>query len=234
MSNQQISIVGDSFGCGELQYGVTPNSLEVTHSGVTHFLSKLGHTVTNYSVIGASSDDILDQIKFNELKHQNIIVFATDSLRDLESKEQEITQLFVRKNYSIKKIHKMFYLEWYDKLVSITEKNNCNVVLIGGHANLYETDNQHNHIKICETSWLSNIFKTEIGDLSGISHESLEFLMAKKPIKTDAQKEEMIDIMTQKSKRLNLMANSNYFPDNCHPNRICHEALTQKIINYLT
>lgn len=229
-----IAIVGDSFGAGEWQYDTANTGhLNLVHSGVGSFLSKSGHNVSNFCRGGAGMEDILDQIKIHKIKKQNLIVFATDSLRNIKPKEQLIKHLYIKKNYSIKKLHKILFLEWYDKLSSLTKQNDCNVILIGGSANLYETD-QSNHIKICTTSWLSDIFKKPIGDLAGLSNDDMEFLIARKPIKTDEQKTEIIDIITQKSTKLNLMSESNLFPDDVHPNRSCHNILTKKIINFLT
>tara|TARA_A100001391_G_scaffold156258_2_gene114130 strand:+ start:3001 stop:3699 length:699 start_codon:yes stop_codon:yes gene_type:complete len=225
-----ISIVGDSFGCGEWVPD-KPGTNKISHLGIQEYLQQRGYVVKNFSTPGDSMDNILHQIVINNIIKETIIVFATDPLRNFVV-DNKINQLYVKQNFSIAKLHKVLFLDWFRKLSTISRERKCNIILIGGHANLYDTKPIKN-ISICTKSWLGDILKQPVGDLSAIEPMALEVLMSIKPIKQDNQKVELIDIITQRSDRLNLLYNNNFFPDNGHPNRQAHEKLTQKIINLI-
>jgi len=223
-----IAIVGDSFGCGEWAIESEDKSL-CTHKGSEYFLQKIGYDVKNYSKPSSSNQQILEQIKSNKIKNQWLIVFASESLRKIQNLSISIEQMYLKKKYSIKKIHETLFLDWANNLSNLTKKQSCNVILIGGHANIYKSFIPSNHVTILTHSWISDILNTAIGDLSSIDHKTLDFFMTLNSVQSDEQKLEMIDIITQKSKRLNKMANHPNFKDNVHPDRICHEKLSYRI-----
>jgi hypothetical protein len=224
-----ISIVGDSFGCGEWVPD-KPGTNKIAHPGIQEYLQQKGYVVKNFSTPGASMDNILSQIVINNIIKETIIVFATDPLRNFVV--DKINQLYVKQNFSIAKLHKVLFLDWFRKLSTISSERKCNIILIGGHANLYDIKPTRN-ISICTKSWLSDIFKQPIGQLAGIDYSSLEVLMTRKPITTDVQKAEFVDIMTQKAQRLYLSHNHGDFQDEVHPGKQCHKLLAKKIIKML-
>lgn len=233
MSTSNISIVGDSFGSGEYIYDHDqPGGTKISDSVLQTYLEKNGYQVENFSISGSSMQDILLQISENNITGKTIIVFATDSLRNIKKREDFIIKLFIKRNYSIAKLHKVLYLDWLKKMKEICQRNKNTVILIGGHANLYPTELPEN-ILVCTSSWLSDIFQQPIGQLAGIDYSSLEVLMTRKPITTDVQKAEFVDIMTQKSQRLYLSHNHGDFQDDVHPGKQCHKLLAKKIIKML-
>lgn len=233
MSTSNISIVGDSFGCGEYIYDHDQTGeAKISDSVLQTYLEKNGYQVENFSISGSSMQDILLQISENNITGKTIIVFATDSLRNIKKREDFIITLFLKKNYSIAKLHEVLFHDWFKKLSKISHERKCNIILIGGHANLYDIKPTRN-ISICTSSWLSDIFQQPIGQLAGIDYSSLEVLMTRKPITTDVQKAEFVDIMTQKSQRLYLSHNHGDFQDEVHPGKQCHKLLAKKIIKML-
>tara|TARA_R100001509_G_scaffold36989_2_gene19913 strand:- start:61 stop:735 length:675 start_codon:yes stop_codon:yes gene_type:complete len=218
-----ISIVGDSFGCGEWRYrkqGVL-KSLYVSHTGTQHYLRSANHTVQNFSEGGASSDDILHQIIVNKIQNQILIVFATDSLRGQNMK------YLVREDESLYEIHRLLFMRWLNNLKKITQQQKCDVILIGGHANLYPFDNISN-IQVCTVSWLSDILGP-VGELSGIDTASLEMLNTKSL--TDIDKQFVIDAITQRDERMVITKQQQHLmPDQLHPSHECHKTLAQKIL----
>ena len=234
MAPAPISIVGDSFGCGEwaIDYN-TKSGLINSHTGTSHYLKKANYRVNNYSEGGASLLDILDQITNNNISNETIIVFATDAFRHCHKYQPLLRKLFLQKDYSISKLHFIFFQDWLKQLTKISKDNTCEVILVGGHSNLYEFDVPSN-MTICTNSWLSDILAKPIGNLSGIDTTAIENLMQLKPITKDVQKQELLDILSQRASRLHATANSrNKFADHIHPNRECHKLLTDKIIKLL-
>lgn len=219
-----ISIVGDSFGCGEWSYKSPGDySLVLSHKGCQQYLIDKGHHVENYAEGGASMDDILNQIVFNKIKRQTVIVFATDPLRN------QIVQPFLAQ-HSIFDLHRLLFSRWIKNLVKITQQQKCNIVLIGGHANLYPFDPVAN-VQVCTTSWLSDIVGDTIGNLSGLDTSTIEILNNLNGKKTNAVKQHIVDAITQKTNRLMLLKkHRKNFPDLMHPNKKCHFELAQKII----
>jgi len=234
---KKISIVGDSFGSGEWQFTSNSSSEKnkVTHPGLEYFLREdYGYEVSNYSYGGASMNQILQQAIENKVQNCILIVFATDSCRGmLEENKQVIDKLYVKQGYSISKIHRLLFFEWVKKLKSYAEINNCNVLLIGGHANLYDFDCP-DYMQIVTKSWLSEITNQTIGDMSGMNNDAIENFIAAKKLQLDKDKQEIIEIMTQRSHRMNLMKNDvRNFYDEHHPNRDCHHDLAKKIIKII-
>jgi len=218
-----ISIVGDSFGCGEWRYKKQGDlkSLYVAHTGTQHYLSRANHTVQNFAEGGASPDDILHQIVVNKIQEQILIVFATDSLRG------QNMEYLVREGESLYELHRLLFMRWLNNLKKITQQQKCDVILIGGHANLYPFDNISN-IQICTSSWLGDILGS-VGELSGIDTASLEMLSTESL--TDSDKHFVIDAITQREKRMEITKQQQHLmPDQLHPSHGCHQTLTQKIL----
>ena len=98
MSTSNISIVGDSFGCGDYIYDHDqPGGTKMADSVLQTYLEKNGYQVENFSIYGSSLQDILLQISENNITGKTIIVFATDSLRKIKAREDVIITLFLKK-----------------------------------------------------------------------------------------------------------------------------------------
>ena len=240
MSKPKLCIIGDSFGCGEWSFLPKTNHTNqqknyVSHPGLKYFLHKdYGYDVSNYSYGGATMNEILQQAVRNKLQNCTLIVFATDSCRGiLEESKEVVDKLYVYQGFSIPKIHRLLFLEWIKNLKSYAEPNHCDVLLIGGHANLYDFDCP-DYMKIVTKSWLSEITKQDIGNMSGLNSYVLEDFIAAKELQSDRDKKDIIEIMTQRSHRMTIMKNDiRNFNDEHHPNRNCHKNLAKKIIGMI-
>jgi len=230
---KNISIIGDSWGCGE--WKASPDGGIVTHKGTEHFLSESGYSVKNYSKGGGSGKYMLEQLEKYDIKNEILLVFHTDSCRDIRDNLDVALQYMQKKNVFIKKVHEFLFAEWIKKFVQATKNRNCEVILIGGHANLYKNVNLllPTNIKVLTHSWIQDITNTKVGDLSGLDRDDLEDFITNKPIDSDEQKQEIIDIMTEKSKRLYLLKHHIHFPDDHHPDRFCHQKLSERILQFI-
>jgi hypothetical protein len=227
-------IVGDSFGKGEFILANEEDKVDNVHPGCEIYLQQnLDCPVINYSKEGASNQDILEQISDNNIKNATVIVFATDSFRKIKNNHKLATHLFVKKQHTIKEIHEILFLEWVKKLETITKTRNCNVYLIGGYANIYESYAPAKHIKILTHSWISDILNKQVGDLSAIFYKDMEYLLTLNPNPTNEQKADFIAIAGEKAFRLHHTKNHSSFLDNYHPDRTAHQTLSKKIIKSL-
>ena len=232
MTSVPISIVGDSFGCGEWRHDPAENdTLVCVHAGTEFYLKQFDFQVKNYSIGGNSMKDLLTPIVENNIRKQTIIVFATDSLRHID--EMSAQKLYVKKSWSVSKLHYECFMSWVKNLTKITQQQKCKVVLVGGFGNLYNFPIPSN-MQVCTHSWISDILGTTIGHQSGIENESLTKLHALQKYSSNNYKKEFIDIMDQKTYRENLLkTHPAKFPDGIHPSRECHKLLTEKLIKLI-
>ena len=93
-----ISIVGDSFGCGEWTPD-KPGTNKISHPGVQEYLQQRGYVVKNFSTPGASMENILCQIVMNNILKETNFEIEQDFIDRIPqnkiSKQEQILMMLL-------------------------------------------------------------------------------------------------------------------------------------------
>jgi hypothetical protein len=235
-------MLGDSWGVGEW---IVKNGLHesIPNTGLDHYLTQLGHTVTNISAGSASN--------FGQLRHtywtlkensdyDYIIWFHTESMRDIEEiliNDSDEGQRYFP-DFDISNFESgLDYLDFenYKYAQAITDAYNIPFIVIGGQCLINPVIDQFSFAKYKIDSWLAELLKLQFRPPKNtfFSWDKIKRILAHYEIN---EKEFIINNIDQLDKAKviqDLAKGSPLFPDDAHPSRDCFKKLATQLHNKL-
>lgn len=206
-----IIIIGDSWGLGEWSSDNT-NGIRLSGPGIGNYLS-LHDKVINLSVGGGSNTDSLDRL---ELLFEQ---FTPDPFDEffwiVTCPSRCFTQFY---NTSFTDYAEQHLYKAFNRANTIAHNMCINIELIGGVCDLISDYVEHFEcLKLRVPSW---------GKLIDSSYPSAPYAPSPEILNKFNIETDVIDNLEKKYK---FWKNSNYFPDNGHPNSIAHKLLQDYI-----
>jgi hypothetical protein len=215
-----ITIIGDSWGCGEWRscQGPNHNLYQVAHLGLEQYLTDAGHQVTNLSGSNKQNEEALDFLE-NHLKITQatkiVFWFVTCPLRTT-------TRHIYNNPYEFGIYQLITQFKYVDQLAA---KHNVKVYAFGGLCDLpkeiiqQQFDNITIEIPSVSSLVIENFPQSIFGDVKELNKlKSTEMAFA------------VANMIEQK---YNAFEKSNFFPDNGHPDREVHFKIFQQIKQYV-
>jgi len=206
-----ILIAGDSWGRGEWN-----KKLEVTHYGLEQYLDDSGSNVKNISKAGGSLEEILENIKKENLDFYDFIfVFVTCTNRSVTNKYTQQENFFNLSPFCKETIiqrHTDILNNFFTKLNTLDKK----IYLLGGLSNIPVI----NYDNLCVA--IPSILKLLLPDIAK-EYEFFFHLGNKYPLTID---KETVNWMWEQNKIWESIQASDYFKeDGYHPNRDAHRII---------
>jgi hypothetical protein len=235
MKSELILLAGDSWGVGE--WGSYAREYDVTHSGITKYLTDAGHFVINLSQPGESNIKSATLIEnfLRANKHISpsyIMVLQTEWIRDIHSIDAAILNNDLSLGYGELKNNIMF--RFWSQLSQIYKKNNIPVYVIGGCSDTPWIDNVESSypgLRIACQSVTNLLLQNNHRITDPIystftNRQSFQVELVKKYLNTK-DLELLLQDIDKGNERLDLWMKSKEFfwPDGCHPNRQGHQVL---------
>jgi len=216
-----IIIAGCSWGAGAWK-----NS-NLVHSGLAHYIQDIGYNVINISQPGLGPFSILQPIdnllyvnkQFLNIEH--IFILQSDIGRDLIPYDRftSITKWKFREfdgtdlNNNIKHL----YSDFYNKLNFSAEQRQIKISLIGGLTDLVmDVSQDFPYLDFVVPSWI----KLMHPEAQTVHIHELENIP-----ETHKDKTQMLPLLDASNSIFRLFRDSNYFPDNLHPDEHGHKIL---------
>lgn len=211
----RIWILGDSWGTLEGMH----KSISSTQMHLHQYLEQAGHTVTNFSVPGASNGEsisrAIDAIDSTP-SPDYMIWFHTESLRE------RIHGLLDRP-YGIMELTRQQALQNYLYWKKLIDRTQARDIIIGGQAPVIVDLLQHQPYHVIE-DWRCELLRIPSIMTHSVCHRDL----FEHPNCRDDYKIRM-DMLAQNEMIVDMARDSKLFPDNAHPGTVAHKALFKRI-----
>jgi hypothetical protein len=239
MQNKTIVIAGDSWSCGELS---AEQRGEITHTGLTEYLSTHGRLVTNLGLQGSSNLQSVERLTnflktSTQLQVTHVLFFQTEWTRDVFTDPEFIKSTVADQGYL--HLKHTVRTEFYSKLSDVADQYQLAVYLIGGCSDIVDLDNLANNYPLLQVACqsMTNLLlsrndriESPVDALWGNTEKNI--LLAFKQYLTNDGLDQVLDDIEAGHRRLDLWTRGHYFfyPDGGHPNRKGHYRLYKFLI----